>query len=69
MNTIIFSINSDIGYSIADNWLDQGYKVIGTYRKYSSRLNKLKQRGAKLIACDLNSIKSINNAMVAKYLR
>lgn len=71
MNTIIFSINSDIGYSIADNWLDQGYKVIGTYRKYSSRLNKLKQRGAKLIACDLNSIKSINNATnkINKYYR
>ena len=32
MNAIIFSISSDIGYSIAIDWLKKGYKVIGTYR-------------------------------------
>ena len=30
---IILSISSDIGYSLAKDWLSKNFSVIGTYRK------------------------------------
>ena len=44
MNTIIFSISSDIGYAIANNWLDKGYNVVGINIIKSKKLDLLKKR-------------------------
>lgn len=61
MNAIIFSISSDIGYSIAIDWLKKGYKVIGTYRNKTRNVQKLKNLGAKLYKCEIDNYKSVEN--------
>lgn len=50
---IIFSISSDFGLALADNWLDNGHEVVGTYRTYSSKLDALAIKGAILYKSDL----------------
>lgn len=57
---IILSISSDIGASIAHDWLNRGYNVIGTYRTTSNALRALQDRGALCLYCDLNDDISID---------
>ena len=52
---IIISISSDFGLALANNWLDDGHVVIGTYRNFSDRLKELETNGAILFKCDLSS--------------
>lgn len=52
---IIISISSDFGLALANNWLDQGHEVIGTFRNISDRLKELETKGAILLKCDLSS--------------
>jgi len=59
---IIFSISSDFGIALAENWLNKGFEVVGTYRTYSNELNYLAKRGVKLYKCDCSDRKSIDEA-------
>lgn len=61
---LIFSISSDFGIALANNWLDNGHEVIGTYRSFNDRLKLLETKGAKLIKCDLTSNIDIDNACI-----
>ena len=61
MNAIIFSISSDIGYSIANDWLKKGYKVIGTYRNKTRNVQNLKNLGVKLYKCKIDNYTSVEN--------
>lgn len=61
MNAIIFSISSDIGYSIAIDWLKRGYKVIGTYRNKTKNVQNLKNLGVKLYKCKIDNYTSVEN--------
>lgn len=62
-NRIILSISSDIGASLALNWLESGFNVSGTYRNWNSNCDYLKSKGANLIYCDLMNKESINTAV------
>jgi NAD(P)-dependent dehydrogenase (short-subunit alcohol dehydrogenase family) len=59
---IIISISSDFGLALANNWLDDGHVVIGTYRNFSDRLKELETKGAILFKCDLSSSLEIDKA-------
>lgn len=61
---VIFSISSDFGIALANNWLENGHVVIGTYRNYSERLKELELKGAILIKCDLSSNSEIDKACI-----
>jgi NAD(P)-dependent dehydrogenase (short-subunit alcohol dehydrogenase family) len=58
---VIISISSDFGWALANDWLDAGFAVTGTYRTYSSKLDILKAKGATLYSCDLNNSTSIDH--------
>jgi len=62
-NRIIISISSDIGYSLAKKWLNDGENVYGTYRTKSKKLIELKKLGAKVFKCDLTKKLSINSSI------
>jgi short-subunit dehydrogenase len=62
-NIFILSISSDIGEALAHFWLDQGYKVAGTYRTWSDSLASLEEKGAKLHFLDIGSSSSFENLM------
>ena len=59
MNAIIFSISSDIGYAIAKDWLNKGYKIVGTYRTNSKKLDYLREKGVKLFKCKIDDYRNI----------
>jgi len=61
---LIFSISSDFGIALANNWLDNGHEVIGTYRSFNDRLKLLETKGAILIKVDLTSTIDIDNACI-----
>jgi NAD(P)-dependent dehydrogenase (short-subunit alcohol dehydrogenase family) len=61
---LIFSISSDFGIALANNWLDNGHEVVGTYRNFNDRLKLLEKKGAILIKCDLTSTIDIDNACI-----
>ena len=63
-NYLIFSISSDFGIALANNWLDNGHVVIGTYRNFNDRLKELENKGAILFKCDLASSLDIDNACI-----
>jgi len=60
MNAIIFSITSDIGFAIAQDWIKKGYRIAGTYRTGSKKINYLKKRGVKLFKCKIDDYKNVN---------
>ena len=60
MNAIIFSITSDIGFAIAQDWIEKGYRIAGTYRTGSKKINYLKKRGVKLFKCKIDDYKNVN---------
>ena len=57
---IIVSASSDIGYELAVDWINKGFKVIGTYRTWNENLDSLKKLGVHLHHCDLAEKKSVN---------
>ena len=59
---VIFSISSDFGLALAEDWLNSGFDIAGTYRTYTDKLDILAQRGAKLVNCDTSDSKSIDEA-------
>jgi len=62
-NRIILSISSDIGFALACDWVEKGFKVSGTYRNYSEKCKKLEKKGIKLIKCDLDDNQSIQRTI------
>jgi NAD(P)-dependent dehydrogenase (short-subunit alcohol dehydrogenase family) len=52
---VIFSISSDIGYELAKSRLESGWKVLGTYRKYSSQVADIISLGGELVFADFES--------------
>lgn len=60
---IAISISSDIGTAMSLRWLDCGWDVCGTYRTDSKAVRELRQKGVKLVNCDLSDNKSIRNAI------
>ena len=64
---VIISINSDIGYYFAEKLIKQNYKIIGTYRKFSSRLKKLKKNG--VILKKINFSKNISKNQIQNILK
>jgi NAD(P)-dependent dehydrogenase (short-subunit alcohol dehydrogenase family) len=61
---LIFSISSDFGIALANNWLENGHVVIGTYRNYSERIKELELKGAILFKCDLSSNSEIDKVCI-----
>ena len=59
----IISISSDIGLALANKWLDEGYKVSGTYRTSTLKLENLVQKGAEIVFCDLNKSDTIKKSV------
>jgi len=51
----ILSISSDIGFELANHWIDKGYDVQGTYKTPSEKCKSLKKRGAKLFYLDIKN--------------
>ena len=49
-----FSVSSDIGQSLAERKLNDGYNVFGTYRTSTRKLEQLKNKGVKLIHADFS---------------
>ena len=60
---VIISISSDIGYSLAKKWSQDGFEIYGTYRKKSKKLTQLKKMGVNLFRCDLEKKESLNKSM------
>lgn len=50
---IIVSASSDIGRALAEDWLDAGCEVHGTYRTRTAAVDELARAGASLTCCDL----------------
>jgi NAD(P)-dependent dehydrogenase (short-subunit alcohol dehydrogenase family) len=59
----ILSISSDFGIALAEAWLNRGIGVAGTYRTDSAACARLRDKGAKLIRCDLSDTASLNSAV------
>jgi len=59
---IILSISSDIGTSLAKDWLMSGHEVAGTYRTWTSNCEELETLGVRLVHCDFSSRNSIGTA-------
>lgn len=59
--SIIFSVSSDIGQSLAERKLNDGYNVFGTYRTSTRKLEQLKNKGVKLIHADFSDSSSVDN--------
>ena len=53
MRGIVASISSDIGAALAQRWLGRGWQVAGTYRQDSPQVQQLRERAARVVACDL----------------
>lgn len=56
----ILSASSDIGYELARRYLDEGYKIVGTYRDVGKLDKLLHHPNAYFILCDINRKKDIN---------
>ena len=59
----ILSISSDFGVALAESWLDRKIEVAGTYRTDSVACVRLRDKGAKLIQCDLSDAASLTRAI------
>ncbi|MBT8052892.1 MAG: SDR family oxidoreductase, partial [Gammaproteobacteria bacterium] len=49
---VITGVGRRVGLHLAQNFLDRGVPVVGTYRSERPELEKLKDRGADLYYCD-----------------
>lgn len=61
-SAIIIGISSDIGVALSRRWLNQGYKIFGTYRTKSDAVREIKSKGVSLIDCNISDSASIRGA-------
>lgn len=61
---IILSISSDIGMELAEQWMDKGHDVVGTFRTRNERLSALETQGVKTCYCDLLDLESMKEAAI-----
>lgn len=62
-SAIVISASSDIGAALCQSWAQAGWKVAGTFRKNSDRVEELKQKhGVEMISCDLLDSPSLERA-------
>ncbi len=61
-SAIIISASSDIGAAMCYRWLARGWEVFGTYHTHSKSVDELRNKGVKLVACDLSDGISIGDA-------
>ena len=59
VRAVILSVSSDIGLSLAGDWLDKGIDVVGTYRTDSRELDDLRKRGLETFHLDLDNEASV----------
>lgn len=57
----LVSIGADICSALANDWIDKGWQVAGTFRTWSESLQRLQERGATLYECDLLDGKRIDS--------
>lgn len=58
---IVLGANSDIGAYLCNNWLDEGYNVIGTYRVKNEHMDKLETKGLVPVKVDLSKDLNLNH--------
>ncbi|MBR9727992.1 dihydromonapterin reductase [Shewanella intestini] len=56
---LITGVGKRIGFALASYFLEQGHKVLGTYRTHYPSIEQLAQRGATLIQCELTDDNAI----------
>jgi len=61
-HAVILAVSSDIGLAIANDWMNRGIKVTGTFRTHSKSLDALQERGLIAIEMDLNDEDSVLEA-------
>ncbi|KZZ37455.1 MULTISPECIES: SDR family oxidoreductase [unclassified Oleiphilus] len=59
---VIFSISSDIGYELAKSRLENGWRVLGTYRTHSSQVEDIISKGGELVRANFESRGSLSLA-------
>lgn len=57
----LVSIGADICMALANDWIEKGWHVAGTFRTWSESLERLQARGATLYECDLLDGKRIDS--------
>lgn len=60
-NILIISVTSDIGFSLAQKWLNDGHNVMGTYRSRDENFIKLNTTNIHLEHLDISNKKDIGN--------
>ena len=59
-NLIVLGINADIGSQIAERYISEGFKVVGTYRNENNNVERLRAQGSiKLFQCDITKTESV----------
>lgn len=62
---IVLSISSDIGFSVAKSFLESGWRVSGTYRKHTEKVQTLgKFTNCNLYYCDLSIARTIDESVL-----
>ena len=59
---IVLSASSDIGYSLCQRWVERGWKVLGTYRTASEKVDELLRLNVSLVKCDGRDNDSMNES-------
>jgi len=60
---LIAGIGSDIGFALAEYWLKQGHRVVGTFRERTVKIESFSSKLEGLSYCDFNDKKSISNCL------
>jgi len=60
-NALVIGISSEIGSSIANNWIQKGFEIIGSYRSETQLKNKLNSKIRKLLKLDIMDEESLDN--------
>ena len=59
---VVLGCNSDIGTFLCNKWLDDGYDIVGTYRKTNKNLSALNQKGLKPVKIDFSNVVTAKKA-------
>ena len=62
---VILAASSDIGIALAEDWLDRGLSVSGTFRTYTSAIRDLETKGLRAIQLDLRNTLAVKEAAEA----
>ena len=57
---VVVGASSDIGLAIVRDWLDRKIEILGTFRKVSPELEKVRDNFFTLLECDFSNTESIN---------